>query len=166
MVPQQRLYLQQPYSVTNPVNQPTLYDEGVGLPMGSTRFNTENGVHQARGAQFYNPPLQNRNAGAINLDLKFPKSLTRTQKRIMLRERADGKRELRGAVVSKSRFFRKATENKSSDDSDDLCSDHDNQGNKTIDFHVGKFHISVDCNTDMVIFPEKFKYGVLMKKVN
>ncbi|KZV37115.1 GPI-anchored wall transfer protein [Dorcoceras hygrometricum] len=75
----------------------------------------------------------------------------------MLRERATAKRELTGAIVSKSKFCRKAIEDKSSDDNDDLSSEDDTQGSKTIDFHVGKFHISVDCNTCVVILPEKFK---------
>ncbi|KZV53000.1 hypothetical protein F511_32319 [Dorcoceras hygrometricum] len=87
---------------------------------------------------------------------KLPKSLIRTQQRRMLRERASAKREFTGAVVSKSKFCRKATEDKSSDDSDDLSGEDDIQGNETIDFHVGKFHISVDCNTGVVILPEKF----------
>ncbi|KZV51422.1 hypothetical protein F511_39681 [Dorcoceras hygrometricum] len=86
---------------------------------------------------------------------KSHKSLTRTQK--MLREGATAKRELTGAVVSKSKFCRKVTEDKSSDD---LSSEDDIQGNKTIDFHVGKFHISVDCNTGVVIWPEKFRLDV------
>ncbi|KZV54769.1 hypothetical protein F511_40709 [Dorcoceras hygrometricum] len=43
-----RPHLQQPYGVINPVNQPALYDEGLGLPMGSTGFNVKSGVHQAR----------------------------------------------------------------------------------------------------------------------
>ncbi|KZV41202.1 hypothetical protein F511_17161 [Dorcoceras hygrometricum] len=64
-----RPHLQQPYGVTNPVNQPALYDESVGFPTGNTGFNIENGAYQARGSQFYNHPLQNRNAGVINFDM-------------------------------------------------------------------------------------------------
>ncbi|KZV55722.1 hypothetical protein F511_12557 [Dorcoceras hygrometricum] len=87
----------------------------------------------------------------------FPKSLTRTQKRRMLRQRAAAKPKTTENTVSKSKSCIKATEDKSSKDGDDLLSKEDAQENRTIDFSVCKFHISVDCNTDVVIFPEKFK---------
>ncbi|KZV20782.1 hypothetical protein F511_04140 [Dorcoceras hygrometricum] len=62
-----RPHLQQPYSVTNPINQHGLYEEGMGF--GNTDLNADNGAYQARGAQFYNHPLQNRNAEMINRDM-------------------------------------------------------------------------------------------------
>ncbi|KZV53197.1 hypothetical protein F511_27563 [Dorcoceras hygrometricum] len=88
---------------------------------------------------------------------KFPKALTRTQKRRVLREKAAAKRELEGTIISKSKCCRKATEDKNGKDSEDSSSEEDTQRSRTIDFYVGKFHISVDCNTCVVILPEKFK---------
>ncbi|KZV54594.1 hypothetical protein F511_26019 [Dorcoceras hygrometricum] len=88
---------------------------------------------------------------------KFPKPLTRTQKRRVLRERTAAKREVAGKMVTKSKFCRKATEDKGSEDNDDLLSEGDTRENKTINFRVGDFHILVDCNTGVVIMPEKFK---------
>ncbi|KZV44511.1 Lipoxygenase [Dorcoceras hygrometricum] len=38
-----------PYSVTNPVNQPGLYEEGVGFSVGNTSLNADNGAYQSRG---------------------------------------------------------------------------------------------------------------------
>ncbi|KZV22806.1 hypothetical protein F511_41536 [Dorcoceras hygrometricum] len=88
---------------------------------------------------------------------KFHKSLTRTQKRRMLRQRAAAKPKTTENTVSKSKSCIKATEDKSSKDGDDMLRKEDAQENRTIDFSVGKFHISVDCNTEVVIFPKKFK---------
>ncbi|KZV27319.1 hypothetical protein F511_02428 [Dorcoceras hygrometricum] len=273
-----RPHLHQLYNVTNPVNQPDLCEEVMGFPVESTDINADNGAYEARGARFYNHPLQNRNTCIIDLDLmfdahknyggstakhvrmgspgnvdgstasrprnryfprktrktyypgdvyhqmswvyqreeenclklqpvstrkmhgyskknestiktqrvraaghhdrpmfvlpprsdvsdtwriaqhkKFPKSFTRTQKRRMLRQRAAAKPKTTENTVSKSKSCIKATEGKSSKDGDDLLSKEDAQENRTFDFSVGKFHISIDCNTDVVIFPEKFK---------
>ncbi|KZV22123.1 hypothetical protein F511_11651 [Dorcoceras hygrometricum] len=52
---------------------------------------------------------------------------------------------------------RGATEDKDGKDSEDSSSEGDAHRNRTIVFHVGKFHISVDCNTGLVIFPEELK---------
>ncbi|KZV17076.1 hypothetical protein F511_02992 [Dorcoceras hygrometricum] len=95
---------------------------------------------------------------------KFSKALTRTQKSRMLRERAAAKREMTGVVVSKSKFCRKATEDKSSNDSDDSSSKDDTQGIRTIDFHVVKFHISVDCNTCVVILQKNLGSGTTINR--
>ncbi|KZV46298.1 interactor of constitutive active ROPs 2, chloroplastic [Dorcoceras hygrometricum] len=67
---------------------------------------------------------------------KFPKSLTRTQKRRMLRQRAAAKPKTTENTVSKSKSCIKATEDKSSKDGDDLLSKEDAQENRTIDFSV------------------------------
>ncbi|KZV48297.1 hypothetical protein F511_18812 [Dorcoceras hygrometricum] len=64
-----RPHLHQLYNVTNPVNQPDLCKEGMGFPVESTDINADNGAYEARGARFYNHPLQNRNTGIINIDL-------------------------------------------------------------------------------------------------
>ncbi|KZV58259.1 hypothetical protein F511_01110 [Dorcoceras hygrometricum] len=88
---------------------------------------------------------------------KVPKALTRTQKRRVLREKAVAKLELARTMISKSKFRRGATEDKDGKDSEDSSSEGDAHRNRTIDFHVGKFRISVDCNTGVVILPEKFK---------
>lgn len=104
---------------------------------------------------------------------KFPRLLTRTQKRRLLRERAAAKKnestQLESNVVfvapvtdsrvrSKSKFNRSATDNKLVDEDKYLLSEEDDQGRKTIDFVVGKFHISVDTATGVVIWPGKFKH--------
>lgn len=86
---------------------------------------------------------------------KFPRPLTRTQKRRLLRERAAARREEFDQKKSKSKFGRSATEDK--DEEDDSCSDTEVKGNKTIDFRVGDFHISVDCATGVIILPKEFK---------
>ncbi|KZV44388.1 patatin-like protein 2 [Dorcoceras hygrometricum] len=41
-----RPHLQQPYSVTNPMIQPGLYEEGMGFPIGNTGLNADNGAYQ------------------------------------------------------------------------------------------------------------------------
>lgn len=90
---------------------------------------------------------------------KFSRPLTRTQKRRLLQERAAAKRSeatkmddepvfvapvTESRMGSRSKFNRTATEDKLVDEDDDLLSEEDDQGRKTIDFCVGKFHISVD----------------------
>lgn len=56
-------------------------------------------------------------------------------------------------MKSNSKFGRSATEDKDSDEDDDLLSEKYVQERKTLDFCVGKFHISVDCATWVVILP-------------
>ncbi|KZV51633.1 hypothetical protein F511_25006 [Dorcoceras hygrometricum] len=113
--------------------------------------------HQDR-PRFVLPPKSDvSDAWRVAQHKKFPKLLTRTQKRRMLRERAAAKPKTSENTVSKSKFCIKATEYKNSGDGDDLPSEEDAQENKTIDFCVGKFHISVDCNTGVVIFPRKIQ---------
>ncbi|XP_073059610.1 uncharacterized protein [Primulina eburnea] len=102
----------------------------------------------------------------------FPRPPTRTQKRRLLRERAIARREesaklrkkptidspvIRDQVGSKSKFGRSATEDKLVDVDDDLLSEEDDQREKTINFYVGEFHITVDCATGVVILPQRFK---------
>ncbi|KZV39632.1 putative tetraacyldisaccharide 4'-kinase, mitochondrial [Dorcoceras hygrometricum] len=100
--------------------------------------------------RFVLPPRSDvSDAWRIAQHKKFPKSLTRTQKRRMLRQRASAKPKTTENTVSKSKSCIKATEDKSSKDGDDLLSKEDAQENRTIDFSVGKFHISVDCNTEV-----------------
>ncbi|KZV30332.1 hypothetical protein F511_34002 [Dorcoceras hygrometricum] len=65
---------------------------------------------------------------------KFTKVLTRMQKGILLRERAATKREVAGKMVSKSKFCRKTTEDKISEDGDDLLSEDDTRENRTLIF--------------------------------
>ncbi|KZV35713.1 hypothetical protein F511_42997 [Dorcoceras hygrometricum] len=56
---------------------------------------------------------------------KFPKPLTRTHKRGILRERAATRRKITGKTVNKSKFSRKDTEYKDSEDDDDLIHQDD-----------------------------------------
>ncbi|KZV42558.1 hypothetical protein F511_19912 [Dorcoceras hygrometricum] len=65
---------------------------------------------------------------------KFPKSLPRIQKRRMIRERVATRREVAGNIVSKSKFCRKAIEDRGSEDGDDLLSEYDIRDNKMIYF--------------------------------
>lgn len=60
-------------------------------------------------------------------------------------------------VQSKSKFGRAAIEDKFSGENEDLHDEEEVRENKKFDFCVGKFHISVDCTTKMVILLEKFE---------
>ncbi|XP_073017956.1 uncharacterized protein [Primulina eburnea] len=70
---------------------------------------------------------------------------------------ARGEFIIRDQVGSKSKFGRSATEDKLVDADDDLLSEEDDQREKTINFYVGEFHITVDCATGVVILPQRFK---------
>ncbi|KZV16418.1 hypothetical protein F511_30991 [Dorcoceras hygrometricum] len=62
---------------------------------------------------------------------KFPKALTRTQVRKVLREKAAVKRELARTMISKSKFRRGATKDKDGEDSEDSSSEGDAHRNRT-----------------------------------
>ncbi|KZV47787.1 hypothetical protein F511_34201 [Dorcoceras hygrometricum] len=119
--------------------------------------------HQDRPRFFLPPRNEFDDVWSVVRHKKFHKPLNRTQKRRLLRERVAAKREIAGMMVSKYTFYRKATEDKSSEYGDDLLSEDDTRENKTIDFRVG-IHIPVDLNTDVMILTEKFKLWNVMKK--
>ncbi|KZV39711.1 hypothetical protein F511_14178 [Dorcoceras hygrometricum] len=132
---------------TQSTTQGNLQHRGMVQGMGSSR------TGETRRSIPTPPNLEESDAWKVAQHKNFPKPLTRTHKRKMLRERAVAKTKTVENTVSKSKFYIKATEDKSSEDGDDILSEEDAQENKTIDFRVGEFHISVDCNTGMVISP-------------